>query len=39
VPEQAGVRLGSTYPAPMAGLAEGRDRAMAAYRSITRAAQ
>jgi deoxyribodipyrimidine photolyase len=39
VPKQAGVRLGSTYPAPMAGLAEGRDRAMAAYRSITRAAQ
>ena len=30
----AGVRLGQTYPRPIIGLSEGRDRALAAYRKI-----
>ncbi len=37
--EKAGVRLGETYPQPLVDLAEGRDRALAAYRgSVRRAA-
>jgi deoxyribodipyrimidine photo-lyase len=32
----AGVTLGKTYPRPIVGLAEGRDRALAAYRSLKR---
>jgi deoxyribodipyrimidine photo-lyase len=31
----AGVKLGDTYPKPMIDLMEGRDRALAAYRTIT----
>ena len=34
---QAGVRLGHDYPRPMVGLAEGRDRALAAYRAARQA--
>ena len=36
--EAAGVRLGTTYPPPIVGLAAGRDRALAAYRSLPRRA-
>ncbi len=31
---ESGVRLGSTYPSPIVGLVEGRERALAAFRSI-----
>jgi deoxyribodipyrimidine photo-lyase len=34
VAAEAGVRLGSTYPNPVIGLAEGRQRALAAFRSV-----
>ncbi len=34
---QAGVRLGETYPRPVVELGAGRDRALAAYRSLDRA--
>jgi deoxyribodipyrimidine photo-lyase len=32
----AGITLGRTYPRPVVGLAEGRDRALAAYQSLMR---
>jgi deoxyribodipyrimidine photo-lyase len=32
--QRAGVRLGVTYPAPLIGLAEGRNRALEAYRAL-----
>ena len=36
--EQAGVTLGRTYPRPLVGLVEGRDRALAAFRAMREAA-
>jgi deoxyribodipyrimidine photo-lyase len=36
--EAAGVRLGTTYPAPIVGLAEGRERALAAFAALKDAA-
>ena len=36
--EQAGVVLGQTYPRPLVGLGEGRDRALAAFRAMREAA-
>ena len=35
--EQAGVRLGETYPLPVVDLAESRNRALAAYKGLTQA--